>query len=278
MSANESQVSRSMPTLLAALRSKDAGMRKEAVESLGRLGKENIQAVDALFDALRDTDEAVRTAAANALAKMWPISESATARLLVDLHDVRAGVRQAAKVVVDEASAREKRRRIIRDGSESDLYSAEDILILGEIESPQVLGFTAYYLGTALVEQGHWYDGLDLLKQSLAIRREMDDLIGHASTLYQIARAHHLMGNLDKARISYRDAQRLYEHLADQRGIAACKVGLGHLMTQMGFIDDAVDELETALAVYHKLDDEERVKGVEAMLQIANRLREKQLA
>jgi tetratricopeptide (TPR) repeat protein len=140
----------------------------------------------------------------------------------------------------------------------------------------QRLAEAQYHLGSLLVQQGRWYDGLRLLEESLTIRRQGNDLNARADTIYQIARTHHLMGNLDEARIRYRDALRLYDRTDNQRGVAACKTGLGRLTIQTGWLDDATHELEQARQIYAELDDEQRVAEIEEVLHLANRIKEKQ--
>ncbi|MFH1909431.1 MAG: tetratricopeptide repeat protein [Chloroflexota bacterium] len=135
-----------------------------------------------------------------------------------------------------------------------------------------------YNLGRLLAQQGRWYDGLSLLEESLAIRRLGNDLNAHAATIYQIARVHHLIGNLDTARIHYRDALRLYEHTGNAQGVAACKTGLGRLMIQTGFVDDALRELEPAKQIYRQLGDDRRIAEVDEVLQVANHIKERQPA
>lgn len=133
--------------------------------------------------------------------------------------------------------------------------------------------------GVLLIDvMNRWYDGLDLLEKSLAIRRQLNDLNARADTIYQIAHTHHLMGNLDTARTHYRDALRLYEHTGNQHGVAACKSGLGHLMTQNGFIDEAIGDLKSARRIYRTLGDKPGVRTVNEILQLAQRIKEKQPA
>jgi tetratricopeptide (TPR) repeat protein len=138
------------------------------------------------------------------------------------------------------------------------------------------LGETAFELGLIYFDQGRWYDALHLFEESLASRRQNDDLNARADAIYQIARVHHLLGNLDKARIYYRDALRLYQHTRNAYGIAACETGLGRLMIQMGFVDDALRELDSAREIYRQLRDERRMAQVEEVLQVANRIKERQ--
>ena len=135
-------------------------------------------------------------------------------------------------------------------------------------------------IGKLLVQQGRWYDGLACLEKSLAIYRQTEDtehLQPRADTIYQIARTHHLMSNLDKARIHYRDALRIYEHIDNQRGIAACKTGLGRLMISLGFIDDARQELNQASDFYKTINDTKRVDEIQEVIEFVNHIKEKQL-
>ena len=120
------------------------------------------------------------------------------------------------------------------------------------------LGQSEYDLGKLLVQDGHWYDRLAHLEQSLAIYRQLGELELRADTIYQMARTHHLMQNLDKAELYYRDALRLYEYIDKPSGIAICKTGLGRLMIQLGFIDDALQELNQSIELYDTLGEAER--------------------
>ena len=140
------------------------------------------------------------------------------------------------------------------------------------------LGDATFELGLLYVGQGRWYDALHCFEESLAIRRQNNDLNARADTIYQIARVHHLLGNLDKARTGYRDALRLYQHMGNAPGIAACETGLGRLMIQMGLVDDALRELNSARQIYRQLGDEHRIAEVEKVLQVANHIKEKQPA
>ena len=140
------------------------------------------------------------------------------------------------------------------------------------------LSASYYAVGVYKVERGRWYEGLGYLEASLSIRRDLDDYNARADTIYQIARTQHLIGNFDKARTHYRDALRLYEHTRNQRGIAACKAGLGHLMTQIGFLDEAISDLKSARQIYRKLGDKQEVGKVEEVLQLAKRVKERQPA
>ena len=155
-------------------------------------------------------------------------------------------------------------------------YYRHALDVASEIGDKKSVSNISFELGSLLVEQGSWHDGLRLFEESRAIRSRGDNLKALADTVYQIARTHHLISNLEKARVHYRDALRLYEHTENQRGIAACKTGLGRLMLQMGFLDDAFQELAQSGQLYRKLGDEKRAAKVEEIVQLANRIKEKQ--
>ena len=159
----------------------------------------------------------------------------------------------------------------------------ESLVLLEQIGLPQELervknarALVLNELGKQYVEQGRWYDALHLFEENLAIYRQGNDLDARADTIYQIARVHHLLGNLDKARTHYRDALRLYEHTQNQSGIATCKTGLGRLMIQMGFLEDAIRELEAAKQICQQMGANQRMAEIEEVLQIANHVKEKQ--
>ncbi|NEQ75828.1 MAG: tetratricopeptide repeat protein [Okeania sp. SIO2C9] len=132
-------------------------------------------------------------------------------------------------------------------------------------------------VGTICVEQGSWYKGLDYLEKSFQTYSKENDYQLLAKTTYQIARTHHLMSNFDKSRIYYRDALRIYEHIKYQQGIALCKTGLGWLMVQIGFVEDALLELEKAKEIYGELGDKLWINEVEKMINLIEQMKEKKL-
>ncbi|NEQ83620.1 MAG: tetratricopeptide repeat protein, partial [Moorea sp. SIO2I5] len=123
-------------------------------------------------------------------------------------------------------------------------------------------------IGKLLVQRGRWYDGLSRLEQSLTIYRQTENLEARADAIYHIARTHHLMMNLDKARMHYRDALRIYDYIKNQEGIAACKTGLGRLMISLGFIEDAREELTQACEIYNTLKDNKKIDNIQEIFQL----------
>jgi hypothetical protein len=86
------------------------------------------------------------------------------------------------------------------------------------------------------------------------------------------------MGDVEQARIHYRDALRLYEHTGNQHGIAACKAGLGRSAIQIGMLDRATLELEQAERLYAELGETQHTKELTDILGLAAHIQERQAA
>jgi tetratricopeptide (TPR) repeat protein len=257
-----SAIEPTVDTLLSELRDPDANIRQQAARTLGDAADAHNEPVIArLLAALHDEEESVRIAAAGALEKLGRSADSDRERRWWT-SQLSGGADVSAKMVT------------IGSG----VVGRDKIVVLEANEDQETRATSAYYTGTRLAEQGHWYEGLALLEESLNIRRRLDNLDARADAIYQIARIHHLIGNLDKARTCYRDAMRLYARTENQLGIAACKTGLGHLMTQTGFAHDAIAELESARRIYRRLGNNREVSKVNEALQIATHVKERQLA
>ena len=108
----------------------------------------------------------------------------------------------------------------------------------------QALPTTQAILGSRLVRDGQWQEGLQLLLNSLNQLGTDGDPLAHANALYQTGRAYEVMADLDKARTYYRDALRLYEHLKDQLGTTQSRAGLGSVLVSQGYLEKGLNELE----------------------------------
>jgi len=82
-----------VPALVGALRDKEAGVRWEAAEALGRIGRDS---VPALIEGLWDRDVKVRHTAVYALGVVGPEAGAAVPALIHRLKDWDAGVRASA--------------------------------------------------------------------------------------------------------------------------------------------------------------------------------------
>lgn len=135
-----------------------------------------------------------------------------------------------------------------------------------------------YRFGKVYIAKGNWYQGLKHLEISLAIQREFDDFNARAATVYEIGRVHQLLDNSDEARMRYRDALRLYQHVGNLKGVMACKLALGNIAAQQGFVEEGVKLLQETKQFYMAHNQEELTQNVESVLQFLNQVKEKQPA
>jgi tetratricopeptide (TPR) repeat protein len=117
---------------------------------------------------------------------------------------------------------------------------------------------------------------LQLLLNSVNQLRTGDDLLAHANALFQTGRAHETLSDWDNARLYYRDALRLYEHLKDQAGIAKSRAGLGGVLVSQGYLQKGTAELAAARELYHQLQKSDRAAEVDSLYQAAQRAMERQ--
>jgi tetratricopeptide (TPR) repeat protein len=140
----------------------------------------------------------------------------------------------------------------------------------------QALPTTQSILGGRLVRDGQWQEGLQLLLNSVNQLSTSDDPLAHANALFQTGRAHETLSDWDNARLYYRDALRLYEHLQDQLGIAQSSAGLGGVLVSQGHLEKGIAELAKARESYHQLEQPSKAAEVENLYQAAQKAMERQ--
>ncbi len=87
---------RRIQMLTAALRDADAGVRRNAVRTLGQIGPAAAEAMPALISALRDEHTVFYSDAAKALGQIGPAAAEAMPALISALRDEHASVRRGA--------------------------------------------------------------------------------------------------------------------------------------------------------------------------------------
>jgi len=135
----------------------------------------------------------------------------------------------------------------------------------------QALPTTQTVLGSRLVREGQWQEGMQLLLNSVRLLRDSDDSLAHANALYETGRAHEVLADWSNARLYYRDALRLFEHLNDLPGIAKSRHGLGSVLASQGYFQKGMTELEKARELYQQLNRPDRVAEVDALYQTTQR-------
>jgi tetratricopeptide (TPR) repeat protein len=142
----------------------------------------------------------------------------------------------------------------------------------------QALPVTQSILGSRLVRDGQWQEGLQLLLNSVNQLSTGDDPLAHANALFQTGRAHEVLSDWDKARLYYRDALRLYQHLKDDLGVAQSQAGLGSVLISEGYLEQGITELIQAHNRYRLLQKPDKTAEVNNILQMAQKLLKQQAA
>jgi tetratricopeptide (TPR) repeat protein len=140
----------------------------------------------------------------------------------------------------------------------------------------QALPSTQVILGSRLVHDGEWQEGLQMLLNSLTQLSTGDDQLAHANALYQTGRAYEIMSDLDKARLYYRDALRLYDHLNYALGTTQSRAGLGSVLVSQGHLEKGISELAQAHEGYLRLKEPEKAHETDNIYQAAQRALERQ--
>ena len=140
----------------------------------------------------------------------------------------------------------------------------------------QALPTTQVILGSRLVSDGEWQEGLQMLLNGLTQLSTGDEPLAHANALYQTGRAYEIMSDLDKARLFYRDALRLYDHLNDALGTTQSRAGLGSVLVSQGHLEKGIRELAQAREGYLQLQSPEQAHETDNIYQAAQRALERQ--
>ncbi len=140
----------------------------------------------------------------------------------------------------------------------------------------QALPTTQSILGSRLVRDGKWQEGLQLLLNSVRQLSWGDDLLAHANALFQTGRAYEILSDWNNARLYYRDALRLYNHLNNQSGIARSQAGLGSVLVSQGYLEKGMAELAKARDCYQQLQQPDKVAEVNQFYQSIQRVLQQQ--
>jgi tetratricopeptide (TPR) repeat protein len=134
----------------------------------------------------------------------------------------------------------------------------------------QALPTTQSILGSRLVRDGQWREGLQLLLNSARLLSTEEDALAHASTLFEIGRTYDsALSDWNNARLYYRDALRLYTHLHNPLGMAKTRAGLGGVLLSQGHFTQGLAELEKARDGYHNLQMPEQAASIDRLYTIA---------
>jgi tetratricopeptide (TPR) repeat protein len=136
----------------------------------------------------------------------------------------------------------------------------------------QALPATQAILGSRLVKDGQWQTGLQLLLNSLNQLKTSSDRLVYANALYQTGYAYEVLTDWENARLYYRDALRLYDHLQNLPGIAKSSEGLGNVLVSQGYLEKGTTELAKAHNIYQKIGKIESAQNVNNIYQAAQQV------
>ncbi|MBP0019557.1 MAG: tetratricopeptide repeat protein, partial [Cyanobacteria bacterium SBLK] len=122
----------------------------------------------------------------------------------------------------------------------------------------QALPSTQSILGSRLVRDGRYQEGLQLLLNSINQLKDSSDRQAYANALLETGHAHQSLYDWANARIYYRDALRLYEHLNNAFGVAQSREGLGSVFVSKGSLEKGMKELRIARDSYNDLGKSDR--------------------
>lgn len=140
----------------------------------------------------------------------------------------------------------------------------------------QALPVTQSILGSRLVRDGRWQEGLQLLSNSVSQLGASDDALAHANALFEMGRAHETLSDWANARLYYRDALRLYQHINHPAGIAKSQEGLGGVLLSQGNLEKGLAQLAKSCEGYNQLKKIDRAEAVDSLYQTAKRALDKQ--
>ncbi len=109
--------------------------------------------------------------------------------------------------------------------------------------------------GTLAYQQGDYPQARQHLEASLALRRQIKDQAGMASTLNNLGNLAHDESQMEQADACYRESLALRRALGDQRGIAAALNNLGNLALYRGDYPEAGALYEESLSIRRALNE-----------------------
>jgi predicted ATPase len=135
----------------------------------------------------------------------------------------------------------------------------EAALAAGETAPARVRAAALNAVGTLVSNQGDYGQATMLHEEALALRRELGDPDGIASSLQNLGRIAHRQGDVARAVVLLEEALTCWRELGDRHGIAATVINLGVLAIYQGDIGRAVALHEEALALARGIGDRHEI-------------------
>jgi tetratricopeptide (TPR) repeat protein len=121
-------------------------------------------------------------------------------------------------------------------------------------------------LGKALLLRGVYSEAIPTLEKAREFWQKQKSLPELALTLYELGKAYHRQGYLERSRLYFKDSLRLFLRLDQPDKSARVLASLGNLELQMGKIDVAINHLSEAKQYYQSQENQNILKEIEHLL------------
>ncbi|MHA2272441.1 MAG: tetratricopeptide repeat protein [Candidatus Hodarchaeales archaeon] len=112
-------------------------------------------------------------------------------------------------------------------------------------------------LGITYWTTGKFDSALVVLEEALALRKDLDDLVGQAAVLNNLAMIHRKKGSFEKAQGYYEACLEIDQTLGNLQGVAISQGNLANILAQRGALQEARQRLEEVLELKEKLEDKQ---------------------
>jgi len=138
--------------------------------------------------------------------------------------------------------------------AEAEELYRESLNIKRNLEDKQGIAATLHQLGIIHQLRGGHAEAEELYRESLDISRDLEDKQGIAATLHQLGIIHQLRGEHAEAEELYRESLNIKRNLEDKQGIAATLHRLGMLYEEQGKHEEALKNYFDSFKIFSQLD------------------------
>ena len=125
------------------------------------------------------------------------------------------------------------------------------------------------------MQEGQWQTAREILEVNRVSYKGLKDRIGFAHTLLALAQVLQVLGDLERARWTYKDALRQFAGM-DEKQYALTAAYLGRLELQTNLIQDGLEHLSEAEAYFSEVNNLENLAIIRQLLEAGMQLAEQQ--
>ncbi|NER38971.1 MAG: tetratricopeptide repeat protein [Oscillatoria sp. SIO1A7] len=127
-----------------------------------------------------------------------------------------------------------------------------------------------YKLGKSLLMRGSYPKAIQILEKCRILLQGNGNSTLLALTFFDLAGLYHKIHRLEKSRLFYKDALRLFRRLGHLDSVADAAIALGNVELQLGQLQQAKRRLEEVREYY--ANNQNRLKEINKLLKVAERL------